>query len=84
MFVLPSDFRQYDSTQLPPGFTKIRSGKHGHHWAEFDQPIVKSHLDKKDYRLIRLDNGLEAVVVSDLKADQASCSCCSSESRLSS
>lgn len=40
----------------------------------FTKPIVKSQQDDRDYRIIRLDNGLEATLVHDAKADKAAAS----------
>ncbi|EAU88742.1 insulin-degrading enzyme [Coprinopsis cinerea okayama7 len=37
----------------------------------FTKPIQKSEQDERDYRLIRLDNGLKALLVHDSKADKA-------------
>ncbi|KAG2157510.1 Metalloenzyme, LuxS/M16 peptidase-like protein [Suillus clintonianus] len=40
----------------------------------FTKPIEKSQLDERDYRLIKLENGLLAVLVHDAKADIAAAS----------
>ena len=40
----------------------------------FTKPIAKSQQDDRDYRIIRLDNGLEATLVHDAKADKAAAS----------
>lgn len=40
----------------------------------FTKPIEKSQQDDRDYRLIRLENGLEALLVHDAKADKAAAS----------
>ncbi|EJC99116.1 uncharacterized protein FOMMEDRAFT_160677 [Fomitiporia mediterranea MF3/22] len=37
----------------------------------YKQPILKGSLDDREYRIIRLHNGLEAVIVSDKHADQS-------------
>ena len=55
----PQDFSAYDATRIPDDFF-VRSGKHGHHWAEYTKPIEKSENDKRDYKLIRLDNGVRS------------------------
>jgi hypothetical protein len=43
------------------------------HWV-YTKPIQKSQQDDREYRLIRLDNGLQAMLVHDAKADRAAAS----------
>ncbi|EMD38222.1 hypothetical protein CERSUDRAFT_82469 [Gelatoporia subvermispora B] len=43
-------------------------------YSAFTKPIEKSQQDDRDYRLIRLDNGLEAMLVHDARADKAAAS----------
>jgi insulysin len=40
----------------------------------YTKPIQKSQQDDREYRLIRLDNGLQAMLVHDAKADKAAAS----------
>ena len=40
----------------------------------FTMPIHKSRNDDRDYRIVQLDNGLQAMVVHDAKADKAAAS----------
>ncbi|KAJ7085711.1 Metalloenzyme, LuxS/M16 peptidase-like protein [Mycena belliarum] len=40
----------------------------------FKKPVLKSAQDDREYRLIRLENGLEAMLVHDAKADKAAAS----------
>ncbi len=40
----------------------------------YTKPIQKSQQDDREYRLIRLDNGLQAMLVHDVKADKAAAS----------
>lgn len=40
----------------------------------FTKQIVRSQQDDRDYRIIKLDNGIEAVLVHDQKADKAAAS----------
>ncbi|KAF9469217.1 Metalloenzyme, LuxS/M16 peptidase-like protein [Collybia nuda] len=40
----------------------------------FTKPIQKSQQDDREYRLIRLDNGLQAMLVHDARADKAAAS----------
>lgn len=40
----------------------------------FTKPIEKSQQDDRDYRLIRLENGLQAMLIHDAKADKAAAS----------
>lgn len=37
----------------------------------FTRPVEKSEPDDRDYRIIRLENGLEAILVHDPSADKA-------------
>ena len=43
------------------------------YWA-YTKPIQKSQQDDREYKLIRLDNGLQAMLVHDAKADKAAAS----------
>jgi insulysin len=43
------------------------------HWV-YARPIRKSQQDDREYKLIRLDNGLQAMLVHDAKADKAAAS----------
>ena len=43
------------------------------HWA-YAKPIQKSQQDDREYRLIRLENGLQAMLIQDAKADKAAAS----------
>lgn len=47
---------------LPEHF-RVISGKHGLAWAECDQRILKSKNDSRDYKLIRLNNAMEVMLV---------------------
>ena len=40
----------------------------------FNKPIQKSQQDDRDYRIIKLQNGLQAILVHDAKADKAAAS----------
>jgi len=40
----------------------------------FTKPLVKSEQDDRDYRVIQLENGLQATLVHDAKADKAAAS----------
>ncbi|PPQ98811.1 hypothetical protein CVT24_003365 [Panaeolus cyanescens] len=44
------------------------------HFRQFNKPILKSEQDDRDYRIITLDNGLQATLVHDAKADKAAAS----------
>lgn len=60
--VLPKDFVKVPATSSTPAYTL------------FSLPIEKSPHDEREYRLIRLENGLEAMLVHDAKADKAAAS----------
>ena len=55
------DWRRHISPKVPA------------YWV-FTKPIQKSQQDDREYRLIRLDNGLQAMLVHDAKADKAAAS----------
>ena len=40
----------------------------------YSKPVEKSPQDDREYRVIRLDNGLQAMLVHDAKADKAAAS----------
>ena len=40
----------------------------------YKKDIARSERDERDYRLIRLQNGLQAMLVHDVKADKAAAS----------
>lgn len=40
----------------------------------FKKPIKKPEQDDRDYRIIRLDNGLQATLIHDANADKAAAS----------
>lgn len=48
------------------------NGQHPH--SRFADQIRKSQQDDRDYRLIKLENGLEALLVSDATTDKAAAS----------
>jgi insulysin len=37
----------------------------------FTKPIRKNDVDTRDYRLIKLENGLQALLIHDAEADKA-------------
>lgn len=43
-------------------------------YSVFTLPITKSPQDNREYRIIRLDNGLEATLIHDVEADKAAAS----------
>ena len=43
------------------------------HWV-YNKPIQKSQQDDREYRLIGLENGLQAMLIHDAKADKAAAS----------
>ena len=40
----------------------------------YHKDIIRSERDERDYRMIRLQNGLEAMLVHDIKADKSAAS----------
>jgi hypothetical protein len=59
--MVASDWTRVANDQCPPYFV-------------FTKPIQRSQQDDRDYRLIRLENGLHAMLVHDAKADKAAAS----------
>ena len=61
------------ATLEPPGsWTKVTTGQTS--YDVYTKPIQKSPQDDRDYKLIRLGNGLQAMLVHDAKADKAAAS----------
>ncbi|KAF7311385.1 Insulin-degrading enzyme [Mycena kentingensis (nom. inval.)] len=58
MATATADWSRVAPTDVPP-------------YSVFTKPIQKSQQDDREYRLIRLENGLEAMLVHDAKADKA-------------
>ena len=70
----------FSATAVDPGvFEDVQnwhrriSPKAPSYWV-YTKPIQKSQQDDREYRLIRLDNGLQAMLVHDAKADKAAAS----------
>ncbi|PCH37702.1 hypothetical protein WOLCODRAFT_135782 [Wolfiporia cocos MD-104 SS10] len=64
------------TSPLIPEWERVGS-KHGSGskpYYMFTMPIHKSRQDDRDYRIIQLDNGLQAMLVHDAKADKAAAS----------
>ena len=55
------DWRRITSDTAPP-------------FSVFTKPLQKSEQDDREYRIIQLDNGLQATLVHDAKADKAAAS----------
>lgn len=53
---------------IPPHFTTSPDGSH----AVLSAPVEKSDNDDRSYRLIRLSNELEALLIHDAKTDKSS------------
>lgn len=56
-----SDWNRVASVAVPP-------------YSVFTKSIQKSPQDDREYRVIKLENGLEAMVIHDAKADKAAAS----------
>lgn len=63
------------STVAPdgPDWQRVSSGNVPPYWL-FKKPLQKSEQDDRDYRVIQLENGLQATIVHDAKADKAAAS----------
>jgi len=67
---LSPHFEHLDASKLPKGYTQFTE-QHGKRYAVLETPIQKSANDNRDYRMIRLENGLEALICSDPTTDKA-------------
>ena len=56
-----SGWKRVEETTAPPYYV-------------YEKPVRKSEQDDREYRVIRLENGLEAMLVHDGKADKAAAS----------
>ena len=56
--------------ELPPDFVISKDGSH----IVFNKEIEKSSNDDRSYRIIRLTNKLEVLIIHDAKADKAAAS----------
>lgn len=68
-------FDHLDGKNVPQGYKAAPAidGQTFHIW---DKEVQKSELDDRQYRLIRLENGMEALLVSDSTTDKAAASLC--------
>ena len=61
------------ATVTSPDWVRVeRPGASSYH--VYTKPIVKSEQDDRDYRIIQLENGLQATLVHDGKTDKAAAS----------
>ena len=56
-----------------PDWQRVTSGT-APPFSVFTKPLQKSEQDDREYRIIQLDNGLQATLVYDAKADKAAAS----------
>lgn len=63
----PAGYEHYDADLVSSDFEPTKNG-----FTVYKRDIAKSPNDKRDYRLIRLPNGLEAMLVSDKESDKVS------------
>ena len=63
----PVGLEHLDSSRPPAGFKRSPNNDY---WI-LEKPIEKSSNDRQDYQMIRLDNGLEATLVSSESIDVA-------------
>jgi insulysin len=61
------------TTAAQSDWRRVSDGTNPPH-SVFTKPIQKSQQDDRDYRLIRLENGLQAMLIHDAKADKAAAS----------
>jgi hypothetical protein len=61
MVSAPTEWTQVVKDSVPP-------------YSLFQKPIEKSQQDDRDYRILKLANGLEAMIVHDSKTDKAAAS----------
>ncbi|GJE87118.1 insulin-degrading enzyme [Phanerochaete sordida] len=61
MAILPDEWKRVSDSGVPP-------------FNVYTKPICKSEQDDREYRVIKLENGLEAMLVHDAKGDKAAAS----------
>ena len=61
MAILPDEWKRVADSGAPP-------------FHVYTKPICKSEQDDREYRVIRLENGLEATVIHDSETDKAAAS----------
>ena len=61
MAILPDEWKRVNDSGAPP-------------FHVYTKPICKSEQDDREYRVIKLENGLEAMLVHDAKGDKAAAS----------
>lgn len=71
IIAIPS--RAHMATTMGPEWRRVSAGSIPPFFM-FDRPIQKSEQDDREYRIIKLDNGLQATLVQDAKADSAAAS----------
>ncbi|KAH9945848.1 Metalloenzyme, LuxS/M16 peptidase-like protein [Epithele typhae] len=60
------------AASVPVAWTRVTAGQTS--FSVFPKPIQKSPQDDREYRIIKLDNGLQAMLIHDAKADKAAAS----------
>lgn len=66
---LSPHFEHLNSKTLPKGYSAFKGDDKK--YAVLELPIQKSENDQRQYRMIRLENGLEALICSDPSTDKA-------------
>jgi hypothetical protein len=70
---IDSPFPAYMATTLGPEWRRVSADSNPPFYM-FDKPIQKSAQDDREYRIIKLENGLHATLVHDAGADSAAAS----------
>ncbi|KAA1068439.1 Insulinase (Peptidase M16) [Puccinia graminis f. sp. tritici] len=69
---LPSSYRNFSNTlRMADPFTEIPAQDHLPAYSILDRPIIKSASDNRSYRIIKLQNHLQAILIHDPKTDKA-------------
>jgi insulysin len=71
--LLPSSYRNLSNTtaRMADPFTEIPAQDHLPAYSILDRPIIKSASDNRSYRIIKLQNHLQAILIHDPKTDKA-------------
>ena len=64
----------YVSYATTPQWSSRSSNQRTPSYHIYNKNVIRSERDERDYRVIRLQNGLEAMLVHDIKADKAAAS----------
>jgi hypothetical protein len=75
---LPLLARRVTSSSMAPFpgncWTRVEPGNGTPPFSVYNKPVIKPDNDERDYRVIQLQNGLQAVLIHDAETDKAAAS----------